>query len=286
MAQPSSFVLTRQDKYLKYGPRDLSSLIDRRVCLGFAQDSVGAVGVGSSGIAYLGINVELPRLPRHHSIHAMQFLVTNLALNSETNLTHVAFSTDDTNFVTPCDHCLYFLQEIQEPPKILIKNPSKTEYVTLHSLLREYKTQLFPDLAHLLEVRDHKLTTLHGGSEEDHHHPVDGGMKRTALAAANRSFSPYRNSPSGVALKDREQKVYWGWYIESVASAISLGPVQAALVHFVTEGGTKFEDIVEAVLVEKKDADVSQEVTAKMILDKIAPDCAFTVFHCLQPLQP
>uniref|UniRef100_A0A0D3DGT3 CMP/dCMP-type deaminase domain-containing protein n=1 Tax=Brassica oleracea var. oleracea TaxID=109376 RepID=A0A0D3DGT3_BRAOL len=81
---------------------------------------------------------------------------------------------------------------------------------------------------------------------------------------------------------DCEGKVYRGWYIESAAYNPSLGPVQAALVDFVISGGTKFEDIVEAVLVEKRDAVVSQEKTAKMILETIAdPKCDFKVFHCV-----
>ncbi|KAF8087256.1 hypothetical protein N665_0593s0017 [Sinapis alba] len=280
----------------------LSWLIDRKVGLGFAKVSgnyVGAVGVGSSGIAYLGINVELPRLPPHYSIHAEQFLVTNLSLNDEPDLTYLAISADDTNFVAPCLQCYYFLQEIHEPPNILIKtatktlteektNRSKTEYVNFSSLVLEFSQGVtfnslpphpFPELAHLLEVRDNKLTLVHAEGKDP-----DDGMKRTALAAANRSFSPYTKSPSGVALKDGDQNVYRGWYMESATNVkSSLGPVQAALVHFVTEGGTKFENIVEAVLVEKKDADVSHEATAKMILDKIAPDCAFTVFHCFEP---
>ncbi|CAN7012290.1 unnamed protein product, partial [Brassica rapa subsp. trilocularis] len=34
----------------------------------------------------LGVNVEFPGLPLHHSIHAEQFLVTNLTLNDERHL--------------------------------------------------------------------------------------------------------------------------------------------------------------------------------------------------------
>ncbi|KAJ0090966.1 hypothetical protein Patl1_13449 [Pistacia atlantica] len=39
---------------------------------------VGAVGLGSSGRIFFGGNIEFPGLPLHHSVHAEQFLVTNL----------------------------------------------------------------------------------------------------------------------------------------------------------------------------------------------------------------
>ncbi|KAG2277757.1 hypothetical protein Bca52824_060312 [Brassica carinata] len=41
---------------------------------------------------FLGVNVEFPGLPLHHSIHAEQFLVTNLTLNDERHLRHFAVS--------------------------------------------------------------------------------------------------------------------------------------------------------------------------------------------------
>ncbi|CAN6855743.1 unnamed protein product, partial [Brassica oleracea var. botrytis] len=48
---------------------------------------------------FLGVNVEFPGLPLHHSIHAEQFLVTNLTLNDERHLRHFAVSA------APCGHC-------------------------------------------------------------------------------------------------------------------------------------------------------------------------------------
>lgn len=73
--------------------------------------------------------------------------------------------------------------------------------------------------------------------------------------------------------------------MESAAYNPSLGPLQAALVDFVANGGGGgggFERIVGAVLVEKKDAVVRQEDTARMLLQTIAPKCDFKVFHCYE----
>ncbi|CAA0396927.1 Cytidine deaminase 7 [Arabidopsis thaliana] len=255
---------------------------------------VGAVGRASSGRVYLGVNVEFPGLPLHHSIHPEQFLVTNLALNSEKGLRQlaVAISSDCIEFGAPCGNCRQFLMETSNELdiKILLKSKHEAEgsFSSLKLLLpyRFTPDDVLPKGSPLLlEKRDNCLT-LSGSTEEicssDCSH-----LKCKALAAANNSFSPYTESPSGVALQDDEGKWYRGWYIESVAYSPSLGPVQAALVDFVARSrGKGFNKIVEAVLVEKNNARVSQERTAKMILDTIAaPNCDFKVFHCYVDLQ-
>ncbi|RID79606.1 hypothetical protein BRARA_A02331 [Brassica rapa] len=132
------------------------------------------------------------------------------------------------------------------------------------------------DVPLLLEPHNNHLTLL--GITNGH---VDSDLKVTALSAANRSYAPYSRCPTGVALVDCEGRVYRGWYMESAAYNPSLGPVQAALVDFVANGGGGgFKRIVGAVLVEKKDAVVRQEHTARMLLQVIAPKCDFEVFHC------
>ncbi|KAJ4867378.1 Cytidine deaminase 1 [Raphanus sativus] len=291
---------------------------------------VSAVGLGSSGRIFVGVNVEFPGLPLHHSIHAEQFLVTNLALNSEPILRRFSVSA------APCGHCRQFLQEIRDAPdiRILITDPNafrdavtdnedavtekndtvaekenavteqndtvsteqndtvSTErndavaekedgYVRLESILPHRfgpDDLLERDVPLLLEPHDNRLTLL-GVITNGH---TDSDLKLTALSAANRSYAPYSRCPSGVAMVDCEGRVYRGWYMESAAYNPSLGPVQAALVDFVANGGGGggFERIVGAVLVEKRDAVVRQEHTAKMLLQVIAPKCDFEVFHC------
>ncbi|KAG7585850.1 Cytidine and deoxycytidylate deaminase domain [Arabidopsis thaliana x Arabidopsis arenosa] len=253
----------------------------------FSKYKVGAVGRASSGRVYLGVIVDFPGLPLHHSIHAEQFLVTNLALNSEKDLCElaVAVSIDGKEFNTPCGHCRQFLMEIRNAPDIKILLKSKHEEGSFSSLGSLFLDRFSPENVLmkgsplLLENHDNCLV-LSGSAGEicsDCSH-----LECKALAAANNSFSPYTHSPSGVALADNDGIWYRGWYIESVASNPSLGPVQAALVDFVARSkGKGFNKIVRAVLVEKNDPNVSQERTAKMILDTIAaPNCDFKVFHC------
>ncbi|KAF3527882.1 hypothetical protein DY000_02036202 [Brassica cretica] len=246
---------------------------------------VGAVGIGSSGRIFLGVNVEFPGLPLHHSIHAEQFLVTNLTLNGERHLRNFAVSA------APCGHCRQFLQEIRDASEIrlIITDPNATAdpdadsdgFLRLGSILPHRfgpEDLLEKDFPLILEHHDNNLTI----SDLD---PICNGntveLKRTALAAANRSYAPYSLCPSGVALVDCDGKVYRGWYMESAAYNPSLGPVQAALVDYIANGGGgSYERIVGAVLVEKEDAVVRQEHTARLLIQMISPKCDFSVYHC------
>ncbi|KAG2323531.1 hypothetical protein Bca52824_016744 [Brassica carinata] len=243
---------------------------------------VGAVGLGSSGRIFLGVNVEFPNLPLHHSIHAEQFLVTNLTLNDERHLRHFAVSA------APCGHCRQFLQEIRDAPeiKLVITDTNATAdpdadsdgFLRLGSILPHRfgpEDLLDKDFPLILDHHDNNLaiSDLCNGNTVE--------LKRTALAAANRSYAPYSLCPSGVALVDCEGKVYRGWYMESAAYNPSLGPVQAALVDYIANGGGGgYEKIVGAVLVEKEDAVVRQEHTARLLLQMISPKCDFLVYHC------
>ncbi|EOA18876.1 hypothetical protein CARUB_v10007499mg [Capsella rubella] len=278
-------------------PKRLPMLIKKTMSLARAPIStykVGAVGRASSGRVYLGVNVDFPGLPLNQSIHATQFLVTNLALNSEEGLRQLAVgvSTDGIEIGAPCGNCRQFLLEISNAPDIKILSRSKRVEASFTTLKCLFSDRLTPDQVLpkgtplLLDKRDNYLSLpspVQGEicSETDCSH-----LKCRALAAANSSFSPYTDSPSGVALLDNEGNVYRGWYIESVAAIPSLGPVQAALVDFVARGrGKGFDKIVGAVLVEKSIANVRQERTAKMILETIAdPNCDFKVFYCKDDL--
>ncbi|KAJ6913981.1 hypothetical protein NC651_016283 [Populus alba x Populus x berolinensis] len=222
---------------------------------------VGAVGLGSSGRIFLGGNLEFPGLPLHHSVHAEQFLITNLTLNAEPSLEYVAVSA------APCGHCRQFLQEIRHAPdvQILITGDSTSNQSYKNDLANK---QQFEPLS-----CDALLPNGVCASFED--------LKNEALEAANKSHAPFTNCPSGVALMDCEGKVYRGSYMESAAYNPSIGPVQAALVAYVMGGrGGGYDRIVAAVLVEKQGAKVRQEQTARLLLKEISPKCEFKVFHC------
>jgi cytidine deaminase len=254
---------------------------------------VGAVGLGSSGRIFLGGNIEFPGLPLHHSVHAEQFLITNLTLNAEPSLKYVAVSA------APCGHCRQFFQEIRHAPDIhiLITGDSNSNHNYKNDLANEEQFEpmscLLPhrfgpddllgkDVPLLLEPHHNNLSFL---GDDKLPYGVSAALedlKNEALEAAKKSHAPYTNCPSGLALMDCEGKVFRGSYMESAAYNPSMGPVQAALVAYVMGGrGGGFDRIVAAALVEKQGAQARQEQTARLILKEISPKCEFMVFHCV-----
>lgn len=107
-------------------------------------------------------------------------------------------------------------------------------------------------------------------------------LKLAALEAANRSHAPYTDCPSGIALLNRKRKVFSGSYMESVAHNPSLPPLQAALVAFVSRDGGSYEDIIQAVLVEREEAVMQFAAVSQLLLQKISPSCIFHVYHALK----
>ncbi|EEF48094.1 cytidine deaminase 1 [Ricinus communis] len=259
---------------------------------------VGAVGLGSSGRIFFGANLEFPGLPLHQSVHAEQFLITNLFLNAESNLKYVAVSA------APCGHCRQFFQEIRDAPDIQIlitgdsnntnnndqSNGDIKRFDTLSNLLpqRFGPYDLLDKSVPLVLEKHNNHMSLQNDDISNNSKKVPNGisisvfddLKLEALEAANSSHAPYSKCPSGVALMDCEGKVYKGSYMESAAYNPSLGPVQAAIVAYLVGGGGGYEKIVAAVLVEKEEAVVRQEFTARLLLQVISPRCEFKVFHC------
>ncbi|CAH8354244.1 unnamed protein product [Eruca vesicaria subsp. sativa] len=243
-----------------------------------------AIGRGSSGQIYLGFDVDLPELPPNFSIDAVQFLVVNLMLNQEPKLLALAISDNGTRYYAPCGHFCQFLQEIHNGDYVetLITGPTGlSDFIPLDKLLPQRFSPygaIQEDIhADVLLMRNNRLNLI------DNTYCL---LKDTALKAANRSYAPYSNAPSGVVLFDSSKRLHIGSYIESVASVPSLGPVQAALANFVIHtGGRQFKNIIRAVLVETRSS-FRQEGTARLILQTIAPTCDFRVYHCSNGKDP
>lgn len=287
MSQQYKFVFTTEQAASEAvtDHKKLPKLIEKARNLAKAPIKVGAIGRASSGRVYLGANVEFEGLSPSLSIHAEQFLIANLALNLEPKLTHLAVSNNGTVFHDPCYRCTHFIQEMTDAPQIeiLIKNRNDEDgsFKSLESHMPDKfgPESILPAEPSLLLVEcNNRLAHFNSNL-----YPL---VKLVALQAAKKSYAPHSKCPSGVALVC-EGKVYRGWYIETVAYNISLGPVQAALVDFMARGeGKGFDKITRAVLVEKKDAKVRQEDTARTLLEKIAaPNCDFRVFHCYEQLE-
>lgn len=260
--------------------------------------AVGAVGLASDGRIFFGGNIEFIGLPLHHTIHAEQFLVTNLAAHGGgAKLPYIAVSA------TPCGHCRQFFQElrgISDTQIIITDKPDPGyDYKPISSILPDpfgpYDL-LDQETPLILEKHNNQLSLKDEHFITQNENPPDltNGfcdlidknqqfLKYEAFAAARESHAPYSGCPSGVALMDCEGKVYKGSYMESAAFNPSMMPAQAALVAYMVAngGGRGYERIVSAVLVEKEVAVVRQEDSARLLLKYISPKCELKVLHCV-----
>lgn len=258
---------------------------------------VGAVGLASDGRIFLGVNLEFTGVPLHHSVHAEQFLLTNLAVHGAPRLLALAVSA------APCGHCRQFLQELRNAADLQIfitsdqdqgKDDKPINYKPLISflpnpfgpfdLLNEQTPLLLEPHNNGLQLQIQTLPIsknpimCNGYSKSRDKNET---LEIAALEAANESHAPYSGCPSAVALMDCEGEIYKGFYIESAAYNPSLGPVQAALVAYVAAGGSGFERIVAGVLVEREGAAARQEDAAGLLLKLISPKCEVRVLHCV-----
>lgn len=250
---------------------------------------VGAVGIGGvSGRLFLGVNVEFLNLPLNYSIHAEQFLLTNLSLNAEPSLSHFAVSA------APCGHCRQFYQELRNASSLNVlvaDSDLPTAFTPLsHFLPHRFGPEnlLSKHLPFLLEPHHNGLSFLTNSQPNGLTTTAAAAnanldsLRYAALDAANKSHAPYSGCPSGVALVDADGNIHKGSYAESAAYNPSIGPAQAALVAYIANGGGRgYENIVAAVLVEMESAIVKQEHAARLLFQTISPRCEFKVFLCV-----
>eukprot|EP00271_Cylindrocystis_brebissonii_P006183 TRINITY_DN18818_c0_g1_i1.p1 TRINITY_DN18818_c0_g1~~TRINITY_DN18818_c0_g1_i1.p1 ORF type:complete len:381 (-),score=60.19 TRINITY_DN18818_c0_g1_i1:924-2066(-) len=75
---------------------------------------VAAIGLGTSGRAYLGVNLEFFGLPLNNSVHAEQFAICNAIINGEESLHSIVVTH------APCGHCRQFMSELRSAGNLRI----------------------------------------------------------------------------------------------------------------------------------------------------------------------
>lgn len=220
---------------------------------------VGIAALGKSGAIYLGVNLEFPGVPLNESVHGEQFAITNARSHGETELLMIALSA------APCGHCRQFMNEMvgEGVLQILTPNSSPVAYSTL--LPEAFGPKDLGLSGNLLTL---SAECDPASSKED------SCITSEALEAVLNSYAPYTNAQSGIALLTKDGKIYQGSYLENAAFNPSLSPLQAALVSLVADL-RDYSEIQEALLFEKLEAPISQEVMSREILKNIAPEAIF-----------
>jgi cytidine deaminase len=211
---------------------------------------VGVVALGSSGSLYFGANYEFPGHALTFSVHGEQAATVQALSNGETGIEMLAISA------APCGYCRQFLNELTTAStlKIILPNTPATPLTTL--LPAAFGPIDLGVTGGLMSPQSHGMALSSS---------INDDVVQAALNAANRSYAPYSASYAGVALKTSDGGIVTGSVAENAAFNPSMSPLEAAIVNLVIGAGRKYSDIVDAVLVEARDAKASQSgVTAEI----------------------
>lgn len=237
----------------------------------FAQPSVsqyhvGIVALASSGNFCLGANIEAPGSPLGLTVHGEQAAIVNALVHGEDSITSLALTA------APCGHCRQFLYEMHNRSdlRFLIDEKPATRTSTLHELLPDpfgpqdlkLKSALFDSSKHDLRLDSESSDSL----------------TLLALEACRNSYAPYTESYSAVGVRIVDGSMYSGFCVENAAYNPSISPMQAACVQLAFSG-VDFSDITDVVLIEVRDAKISQNAVTKQILNVIAPNAELKIVH-------
>ncbi|WP_448189615.1 cytidine deaminase [Azospirillum sp. sgz301742] len=237
----------------------LAALYARPPISGFR---VGAVALGLSGALYLGANIEFPGQALSCSVHAEQAAVANAWANGERGLSALAVSA------APCGYCRQFLNELANPPGILLPNRPA---VPLAALLPDaFGPRDLGVAGGLMEPADHGLVI-----------PDADPLVQAALAAANASYAPYTGAHAGVALRTADGAVFQGRYAENAAFNPGMAPLQAAVAQFVLSG-RRIEEVTAAALVEHPAKSSHADATRTLLASFSGAPLTVALAHPLQ----
>jgi len=210
---------------------------------------VGAVAHGLSGSLYFGANYEFPGQALSFTVHGEQAATAHAISFGETGIDLLAVSA------APCGYCRQFLYELTTASTLQIILPNTPTTLLTALLPNAFGPQDVGVTAALMSPQSHGMTLL---SPDD--------VTRAALDAANASYAPYSLSYAGVALKTSDGHIYTGGVAENAAFNPSMSPLEAAVVTLTINGGKKYSDITDAVLVEAANSQASQISATRDVL--------------------
>ncbi|MEW5300858.1 MAG: hypothetical protein WDW36_003757 [Sanguina aurantia] len=233
---------------------------------------VGAVGLGSSGAVYVGVNMEFPNSALNCSVHAEQFLLVNCWQHGEQRIEYVAISA------APCGHCRQFYSEISNSDEVqFLFGQDKTpkllgELLPLRFGPRDLLEPGSKPVPLLLDPQHHTISPLRVkqrrnalqrrlASSQVRFKDAEAQLHERAVAAAYNAatvaYAPYTSCPSGVTIVTRDGRQFSGSSIESAAYNPSLGPFQAAVVAAVVGGMKSLEESLTSPVASEAEVQLS-----------------------------
>lgn len=227
--------------------------IKENAMMPLSQFMVGAIAIGSSGNLYFGVSQDFCYTTTNQCIHAEQSAVYNAFLHREKKITHIVVNA------APCGFCRQFLYEMSDSKDLMILFPENNKLVLGELLPFAFGPNDLGRQGGMLTSPDHSLQLIEANQDQ---------LVNVALKAASRSYSPYWEAYSGVAIQTKDKKIFYGIYLENVAQNPALAPMQAALVHLNLSGYT-YDSIEDVVLVEMVNPKISQSNAAQDLLNAV-----------------
>lgn len=171
---------------------------------------VGAVAIGKSEKFYFGANIEFAQDAIQQSVHAEQSAISHALVAGEEGITDMVVN------YTPCGHCRQFMNELNTAHTLKIHLPHSQNNL-LHSYLPDSFGPKDLNISNVLFDKQHLQFSSHNDP-----------LVQAAITAASRSYAPYSQAVSGVALQVGEH-IITGQYAENAAFNPSFLPLQSAL---------------------------------------------------------
>ncbi len=220
---------------------------------------VGAIVEGyrkdGQGPYYLGANMEFTDQPLKMSIHAEQSAICNAWHQGETRLRRLYVNE------APCGHCRQFMNELNQVENMeMIVNRIGSDQKKVYQIGDLLPDSFGPgDLGQEERLLSSSVESLQVPVPEDQ-------LVVAATEAAGKSYAPYSDCYSGVALQLENGDIVIGQYAENAAFNPGLPAVDAAMCNLrLHNPGKPDNNIVDAVMVEKQSG-ISHKLVAESIL--------------------
>ncbi|MBT4525175.1 MAG: cytidine deaminase [Deltaproteobacteria bacterium] len=225
--------------------------------------AVGAIVLGQSGKIYFGSNIEFVHTGLQFTIHAEQCAIINATQHMEKGIKSITVNAP------PCGFCRQFINEI--------KGAEDIEFIVAGNKPKKFKSYLpdafsGKDLSVDVDILNSSLLNYQFVDQN----VDDNELFGAALAAANRSYSPYSRSVSGVAFRMSNDKIIAGSYHESAAFNPTVTAIQSAIIRARLDGFL-LKDIRDVVFLQNSNNCCDYSRITTEILNSITPDAMLTI---------
>lgn len=228
---------------------------------------VGAVGIGQSGRAYLGCNLEFKGTQAANTVHGEMFVTALAKAQGEEKLTDIFLSGP------PCGGCRQVLSEGGNPDlRVHFLNYDGSGPFNTATL-----GSLYPSPFISTGIGEDKNVFKAPALNLPQPKGALSPLAKKAFQAAQSSYlpKPDRKTWAGIAVELANGKQYSGRALTMSGANTTITPMQDVLVRIIADGQNP-ADIRQAVFIEPDEPDYSFREQARQILGSLAPGAALT----------